>query len=560
MFKNAYEQLKTGVAIDEVPLSDYPRPGLKRDSFLCLNGKWESGQTVPFPLGSYLSGVKGPAPKEAVYERKFTLPKGFVKDRVILNFGAVDQCADVFVNGDYVGSHEGGYVPFSFDITGAVCEEEKENSLTVKVTDRLLHVYGYGKQRKKRGGMWYTPISGIWQSVWIESVSCDYIKAIEIVPSLTGIDLNIESEANDYTISILYEGKEVYSEHTCYDLCHIEIEDPKLWTPEEPNLYTLKIKTEGDEVSSYFGLRTVEIGEVNGTKRILLNGKPYFFHGVLDQGYFPEGIYTPNAESVYEEDIKRLKALGITMIRKHIKVEPECFYEACDRLGMIVFQDMVNNGSYKYVRHTVLPTIGYQKLDDTKVRVSPETKNEFALEMEDTLVTLFNHPSIVYYTLFNEGWGQFDSDMIYRWAKTMEHTRIVDSTSGWFWQQLSDVDSYHIYFKDFKFEKSQRPVVLSEFGGISLKIKGHSYAKHKNYGYGKCENVEQLTDAIIALYEKEVVSKIKDGLCASVYTQAFDVEDETNGLYTYDRAVCKVDKEKMCELAKRIAKEMEACE
>ena len=212
------------------------------------------------------------------------------------------------------------------------------------------------------------------------------------------------------------------------------------------------------------------------------------------------------------------------------------------------------------MRHTVLPTIGYQKLDDTKVRVSPETKNEFALEMEDTLVTLFNHPSIVYYTLFNEGWGQFDSDMIYRWAKTMEHTRIVDSTSGWFWQQLSDVDSYHIYFKDFKFEKLQRPVVLSEFGGISLKIKGHSYAKHKNYGYGKCENGEQLTDAIVALYEKEVVSKIKDGLCASVYTQAFDVEDETNGLYTYDRAVCKVDKEKMCELAKRIAKEMEACE
>ena len=394
MLRNGHEQLKMEVNTADIPLSRYPRPGLKRDSFLCLNGKWETGQNVPFPMGSCLSGVTGHAPKEAVYERKFTLPQGFVKDRVLLNFGAVDQCADVFVNSEHVGSHEGGYIPFSLDITDAVNDEGIENTLIVKVTDKLSKVYGYGKQRKKRGGMWYTPVSGIWQSVWLESVSNDCIKAIEIVPSLTGIDLNIDSEANDYTISIYFDGKEIYSEHTCYDLCHIDIEDPKLWTPDEPNLYTIKIKTPHDAVSSYFGLRTVEIGEVKGIKRILLNGKPFFFHGVLDQGYFPEGIYTPNDESVYEDDIKRLKALGINMIRKHIKVEPESFYEACDRLGMIVFQDMVNNGTYKYVRHTVLPTLGYQKLDDTKVKVPFEAKNEYALEMEDTLVTLFNHPSL----------------------------------------------------------------------------------------------------------------------------------------------------------------------
>lgn len=553
IISNIHNDLKMGTPVGEVPFSKYPRPGLKRDSFLNLNGQWKNNVTVPFPLESKLSGYKGRVGRKVEYERDFVLPEGFIKDKVLLNIGAVDQKADVYVNGTLVGSHEGGYIPFTLDISRAVSTiKGTKNSLKIVVTDTLSHAYPYGKQKKRRGGMWYTPVTGIWKSVWLESVSDDYVRAIEITPSMDAIDINIESEANDYTVEVYDGDKLIVSEHTCYDLIHMDIPDAKLWTPDNPFLYTIIVKTPHDMVSSYFGLRTVSIGEVNGVQRILLNGKPFFFHGVLDQGYYPEGIYTPNSEEDYERDILRLKALGINTIRKHIKIEPECFYEACDRLGMLVFQDMVNNGSYKYIKHTVLPTLGYQKMDDTKVRVKDEVKNNFALSMEDTLVLLYNNPSVVYYTIFNEGWGQFDSDMLYGWAKTMDKTRIIDSTSGWFWQKKSDVDSLHIYFKDVHVKRSSRPVILSEFGGISLKIKEHSYSKYTNYGYGKCKLKEDLTKELVKLYERQIIPEIKNGLCGSIYTQAFDVEDETNGLYTYDRKECKVLPEYFAELADKL--------
>ncbi len=449
--------------------------------------------------------------------------------------------AKVYINGTMVGTHHGGYVPFSIDITKTVSSVEgAKNKIRIEVLDKLSHKLPYGKQKKRRGGMWYTPVSGIWKSVWLESVSDDYIRAIEITPSLDAIDINIDSEANDYLIEVFDGDRVIASERTCYDLVHIDIPNGILWTPENPKLYDIRISTKGDSVTSYFGLRTILTGRVNGTERLLLNGKPYFFNGVLDQGYFPEGIYTPNTEEDYDRDILRLKELGINTIRKHIKVEPDCFYEACDRLGMLVFQDMVNNGSYKYIRDTVLPTLGHQKLDDTRVKVKDETKNCFAMAMEETLVHLYNFPSVVYYTLFNEGWGQFESDLMYDFAKMMDSTRIIDSTSGWFWQKQSDVDSLHIYFKDVHIKKSERPVVLSEFGGISLKIKEHSYSKYVNYGYGKCKNKEDLTKALVKLYRQQIIPEIKNGLCGCIYTQAFDVEDETNGLYTYDRKECKV--------------------
>ena len=553
IISNIHNDLKMGTPVGEVPFSKYPRPGLKRDSFLNLNGQWKNNVTVPFPLESKLSGYKGRVGRKVEYERDFVLPEGFIKDKVLLNIGAVDQKADVYVNGTLVGSHEGGYIPFTLDISRAVSTiKGTKNSLKIVVTDTLSHAYPYGKQKRCRGGMWYTPVTGIWKSVWLESVSEDYVRAIEITPSLDAIDINIESEANDYTVEVYDGDKLIVSEHTCYDMIHMDIPDAKLWTPDNPHLYTIIVKTPHDMVSSYFGLRTVSIGEVNGVQRILLNGKPFFFHGVLDQGYYPEGIYTPNSEEDYERDILRLKALGINTIRKHIKIEPECFYEACDRLGMLVFQDMVNNGSYKYIKHTVLPTLGYQKMDDTKVRVKDEVKNNFALSMEDTLVLLYNNPSVVYYTIFNEGWGQFDSDMLYGWAKTMDKTRIIDSTSGWFWQKKSDVDSLHIYFKDVHVKRSSRPVILSEFGGISLKIKEHSYSKYTNYGYGKCKLKEDLTKELVKLYERQIIPEIKNGLCGSIYTQAFDVEDETNGLYTYDRKECKVLPEYFAELADKL--------
>lgn len=542
-----------GTEVDKVPFLKYPRPQLKRDSYLCLNGEWKNGIVVPFPLQSPLSGFKGRVPNKYTYEREFTLPKGFINDIVLLHFGAVDQVCEVSVNGTYVGSHEGGYNSFEFDITRAVTRTPGGvNTLRVDVTDTLSHKLPWGKQKHNRGGMWYTPVTGIWQSVWIESVSSDYIKAVEITPSLTGIQLNIESEANDFEIEIYEEDKKIYSEHTVYDLVDIEIENPRLWTPDSPFLYTVKIRTPHDEVSSYFGLRTITIGEVHGVKRILLNGKPFFFHGVLDQGYFPQGIYTPNSEKDFEEDIMRLKNLGFNTIRKHIKIEPEYFYEACDRLGMIVFQDMVNIGKYSFIRDTAFPTIGLLDRDDTKTKVKESVKCAFAQAMEDTLVSLYNHPSIVYYTLFNEGWGQFDSDMLYDWARSMDRTRIIDSTSGWFRQKNSDVDSLHIYFKSVNIKPSDRPVVLSEFGGISLKLKEHSWAKYNNYGYGKVKNEEELTKAVMKLYNKEIIPEIKNGLCGAIYTQITDVEDETNGFYTYDRKVCKVLPEFIRELSDRL--------
>ncbi len=540
--------------IDEIPMSRYPRPQLKRDSYLCLNGKWDNGVTVPYPLESHNSGHKGRVNKFNVYTRSFEVPADFViKDKVLLNFGAVDQTCEVFVNDKPVGDHAGGYLPFSLDITEALNKGPGvTNTLKVAVTDTLSHFYAYGKQKKHSGGMWYTPVSGIWQTVWLESVSDDYIKTLEIVPSLTGIDVNIDSEANDYEIEIYDGDRLIHSERTAYDLIHIDIKDPVLWTPDNPKLYTIKIRTKHDEVSSYFGLRTVRIEEVDGIKRILLNDKPFFFHAILDQGYFPEGIYTPNTEKDYEEDILRIKELGFNTIRKHIKIEPQCFYEACDRLGMLVFQDVVNSGSYRYIKNTALPTFGFQSLDDTKARVSDSQKNEFALNMEDTITYLYSFPCIVYFTIFNEGWGQFESDMLYDWAKTIEKTRVIDSTSGWFWQQKNDVDSYHIYFWQKPTPYNGRPIVFSEFGGMSYKVKEHSYSKYASYGYTSCKSGEELTDAIIALYERDIIPRIKDGVCGSVYTQAFDVEEETNGLYTYDRKVCKVNKEKLVKMAEKL--------
>lgn len=557
-----FNRLTMDAKMDEIPMGEYPRPQFVRDSYISLNGKWDCGVTVPYPLESELSGYTGDDCSSFTYYTEFSISENFMKDRVLLHFGAVDQIAEVYVDDCYVGRHEGGYLPFEFDITDRVLSKPitASHKLTVKVTDSLSILYPYGKQKKKRGGMWYTPVSGIWQSVWLESVPDDYIEAVEITPSLDSISVLIYSEAAHFSIDISYKGNPVYSGESDHKDIVIPIRDPKLWTPSEPNLYDMVIRTDKDEVYTYFGLRTVSVGEVNGVNRILLNGKPFFFHGVLDQGYFPEGIFTPANEEVYEEDILRLKALGINTIRKHIKIEPACFYEACDRLGMLVFQDMVNNGTYSFMRDTAMPTIGRMKRDDSKNRIKDEVKYSFEQHMEQTLSHLYNFPSIVYYTIFNEGWGQFDADIMYNIVTAMDRSRIIDATSGWFWQNDSDVDSYHVYFKPVTFERSNRPIIVSEFGGYSLKLNEHSFNKKKNYGYGKARNERELTDMIVRLYSEEIIPRIKDGLCGTIYTQATDVEDETNGFYTYDRKVCKVVEKDMLELAAKIEEQVRELE
>ncbi len=555
------------------PFSHYPRPQFKRDSFFNLNGKWDCGVVVPFPLGSEnanlsLSGLTRQSFEEFSYYTSFSLPEDFIKDRVFLNFGAVDQIATVYIDGKLVGKHEGGYTPFSFDITdfvtgncaaGDTAIPQNQHKLQVDIVDHLDHKYPYGKQRKDRGGMWYTPVSGIWQTVWLESVPEKYIRGIKITPDLEGITLEIDGDDEEYSISIKPRNAEAEtgskssaSEYlqqlkTRERSLYIKIENPKLWLPEAPNLYDLTIEGTEDKVQSYFGLRTVGIGrDSDGYLRLLLNGKPYFFNGVLDQGYWPQGIFLPNSERGWENDILAMKKLGFNTLRKHIKIEPPGFYEACDRLGMVVFQDFVNNADYSFFHDTILPTIfgdschfhsGKSLLfNDRHFHKSPETRRVFKETAEATIKNLYNHPCICYYTIFNEGWGQFCADEMYDFVKALDSTRIIDSTSGWFKQKKTDVESDHIYFRKIKIKKSDKPIVISEFGGYSFKLEpNHYFNKNQNYGYRFFKEQTELEKAIYELYETQIIPYTKKGLCAAIYTQLSDVEDETNGFLTYDR-------------------------
>jgi len=554
MVRNGHRELPTEFANqDAIPFSAYPRPQLRRNSYYRLNGIWDNGITVPFPPQSRLSGYGKRIGSRFTYSRKFELPEDFLKNKLLLHFGAVDQIAEVYVNGIKVGGHKGGYLPFTLDITDAY--QAGENQLLVKVTDTLSRKYPYGKQRKKRGEMWYTPVSGIWQSVWLESVPENYVENIRITPDLTGINLEVETKALEYVVKIhTGEGeiKKIFRDKQVrIDFAEEGIE-PVLWNPENPYLYELQIQAGEDRVESYFGLRSVDIREISGRNRICLNGNPIFLHGVLDQGYFSDGIYLPASEEGYRFDIQKMKWLGFNALRKHIKIEPECFYYMCDKMGMLVMQDMVNSGRYSFLRDTALPTLGFVRKKDTRRFLNKQHRNFFIQHTRETLEHLYNHPCIVYYTIFNEGWGQFDSDNIYDLVKGLDSSRIIDTTSGWFRNNKSDVESTHVYFKEVDFEETERPHILSEFGGYSFILKEHCYSLHHQHGYGFYENVEALTERIVKAYEKMVLPGIEKGLCGSVYTQLSDVEDEVNGLYTYDRKVCKVDGTRMQEISKRI--------
>lgn len=552
-----------------VPWNIYPRPHLERDSFLCLNGWWEFAVSegndapdyrekirVPFPPESMLSGIGRAMPKGAkiCYRRHFSLDASFVRDRVILHVGAADQIAEVYFNGEKIGRHVGGYEHFSFDITEGL---KAENVLEIFVTDELEnHVLPYGKQCEKRGGMWYTPISGIWQTVWIESLTHAYVREITIQTDKSGADLtlDLEGDCSVGEVALIRDGEADLFFPIRDGKARIDVPDPVYWSPENPHLYPIVIKVGEDVVKSYFALRTLEIKDVNGMKRICLNGKPYFFHGLLDQGYFSDGIFLPATPEGYEQDILTAKKFGFHMLRKHIKVEPETFYYACDRLGMVVFQDMVNNGDYSFFRDTALPTVGIKRLSDKRMHRDERTREAFLAGMEQTVRQLAHHPSVCYWTIFNEGWGQFDHAAAYEKLKKLDSTRIIDSVSGWFSsfcrkQTFSDVESLHVYFKPVKTKVVQKPTVLSEFGGYSYKVEGSSYNLKENYGYKTFREQIPFEEALERLYIGEICPAISNGLCAAVYTQLSDVEDETNGIVTYDRRVEKVSEERMKKIA-----------
>lgn len=545
---------KDFIASKEAPWQVHPRPQMKRSQYHILNGVWKlDGEDilVPFAPQSYLSNYKGKIKDEMTYERSFDIPDNFTNKRILLHFDAVDQICDVYVNKQFVGHHEGGYLPFSFDITEVVYRD-KENSVTVKLKDALSIDYPYGKQTNNRGGMWYTPISGIWQTVWLECVCENYVEQIKMTPDLKGVNIELPSHIKEFEVKVeIDEGIWRIFKFNGYK-GRIKIDRPILWTCENPHLYPITIYAGDDMFESYFALRTIGFKNINGIKRVVLNGEPIFMHGLLDQGYYCDGIYLPATYKEYDRDILRTKELGFNLLRKHIKVEPNYFYYACDKLGMLVMQDFVNNGKYDFLRDTVIPTYVSKKKDDTKCRLDTKAHQIFISHSKELVAYLYNHPCIIAYTIFNEGWGQFHSDYVYDLVKTWDRTRLIDSTSGWFWQKKNDFDSHHIYFKTTGPEIKERPYFISECGGYTMLEKGHIYSKYNIYGYGVCETKEELTRKIIKMYEEMVLPGIKDGICGCIYTQVSDVEDEINGLYTYDRQVCKVVKEDMVHLSNQL--------
>lgn len=549
-----------GEALQGTPWQIYPRPQLKRNSYVNLNGIWDFAVAekeevsafdkqinVPFCPESLLSGLKMQvAPGSYLfYRRSFTVASQ--TGRLLLHVGAADQVADIYVNQNHVCHHEGGYEAFCCDITDML---KAENELVIRCHDDLRdQTFPYGKQTLKRGGMWYTPVSGIWQTVWLEWVPEVYIKNLDIQVDLCKATITTSPALDG---KVICQGKE-------YPLVGgkavVTPEDPHLWTPEDPYLFDFVIETETDRVESYFALRTIESKVVNGVPRLCLNGKPYFFHGLLDQGYWPDGIFTPAKPECYTRDILEMKKLGFNTLRKHIKVEPEEFYYQCDKLGMVVFQDMVNNGDYNFLRDTALPTAGIQKLNDKQMHKDAATRKRFLECLEATVNQLKNHPCILYWTIFNEGWGQFDSEAVYKKLKEMDASRIIDATSGWFRQEKSDVDSRHIYFTPWRTLKvSEKPLVLSEFGGYAYPVEGHLFNTGNAYGYKACKSEAHFRQSISRLYAEKVIPAAKKGLCAAIITQVSDVEDEINGFLTYDRKVNKADAEAMTAIAEELKK------
>ena len=530
----------------------YPRPRLRRPHYMLLNGPWDFALTrgeaparydrtimVPYAMEAALSGV-GRRHREGDvlwYRHGFVLPRDFSGKRVLLHCGGIDQHGAVYLNGKPVGMLD--FLHPTLELTGLPAGE---NTLVIAVSDNLRdRAWPYGKQKEKRGGMWYTPVTGIWQTVWLEAVPQAYIRDIIAEPRDGGVLLRVAG---------VKEGVVTLADGAVYPLADgqalITPAQPVYWTPENPRLYDFTLTAGEDSVQSYFALRRIDVRD----GRLCLNGAPYFFHGVLDQGYWSDGLYTPPDPAGYERDIRAMKELGFNTLRKHIKVEPELFYYACDRLGMAVFQDMVNNGAYSFLRDTGLPTAGLQTLfTDRFLHRNRRGRAMFLRWMNETVRRLRSHPCVLYWTIFNEGWGQFDSGAVYRRLRQLDDTRIIDSASGWFRGGETDVESRHVYFKPFKMPAARRPVVLSEFGGYGWKLPDHCYSPDKTYGYRNFKDGAAYMDALEALYREQILPAIPQGLNAAIYTQLSDVEDEINGLVTDDRAVCKVDAQRMRGLA-----------
>lgn len=556
------------------PLFEYPRPQLVRNDWQCLNGKYDFTVTsktedfpqnydyeiiVPFSPESYLSGIERTIqPDEYIwYRKKFILDDCFQGKRVILNFEAVDWRCMIYVNGKAVGTHQGGYIPFSFDITEYIIDGY--NELIVRVFDPTETGWqDRGKQIRKSTGFWYTATSGIWQSVWLEPLNEKHIENIRLTPDIDKSEIKVETKCNNedgaQLRAIIKDGDDIIFAGKITTSESVKLKDVKLWSPENPFLYDIVIalcdENENivDAVSSYFGMRKFSIGyDDKAIPRLYLNNKPYFQTGLLDQGYWPDSGMTPPCDEAMIFDIKEMKNLGFNMLRKHIKIEPRRWYYHCDRLGMIVWQDMVC-GAKKIDMFFVgvLPNIFIRSLSDSHYKWfgvdNEECREEHEKAVFETIDHLYNCTSIGCWVPFNESWGQFDAKRIGESVKKYDPTRIVDHASGWHDQKGPELKSVHQYILPFVPPKGDgRPLVLSEFGGYSRIIENHVWNRNKSFGYVMYKTKEDLTKAFKKLYEKQIIPSIKKGLSASVYTQVSDVEFEVNGIYTYDREILKID-------------------
>ena len=555
-----------------IPLTEYPRPQFKRESYLCLNGLWDlkivgdsnvlfDGKiNVPYSPETDLSGVCRQLKKDQtlIYSKNFTLPENFNKGVVLLNFGACDQETIVSINGKMVGENLGGYLPFTFDVTEFLVDGE--NQLTVAVKDDAdSDVYGRGKQTYKRGGIWYTATSGIWQTVFLESVPKNYIRSIKLSPNFDSKTLTVKADlvgSGEIEVKVC-DDSGVIVKGSGESEVTLDVSLCKLWSPNSPELYKVFITFGEDVVESYFGLRKFSIVEKNGKKLIAVNDKPIFNNGLLDQGYFNKGYYTPQTnESMYLE-VKQVKDLGFNMLRKHIKVEPLLWYYYCDILGVLVWQDMLNGGAkYKQLRIMLAPFINLH-LNDKNYKAmgrSEASREQYYKEAYGLQDLLYNSVSVCVYTPFNEAWGQFDALEVTEKLKNNDPSRLYDHASGWQDMGGGDFCSKHIYFRKAKPKNDKkRALALTEFGGYSLEVKGHIFST-KKFGYKIFKSANLLEKAYHNLYENEIIPLIKNqGLSATVYTQLTDVEDEINGIFTFDR-VLKINGENLKKLNEKLYK------
>ena len=554
----------------ECPLNDYPRPQLARPQWQCLNGPWQyaihggdarpevwDGEiVVPFSPESVLSGVgRRLMPGQTLwYKREVTFAAMPQKEeRLLLHFGAVDQRCTVYVNGQQAGTHAGGYWPFSLDITGLV--RKGENEITVAVADDTDQSdEAFGKQTLNRGEIWYTGQSGIWQTVWCETVPRQHIQSLRITPCWRSGEVEItalpavEDEDLKGTVKVLDGATVVAKGALIGGTVRLALPgDFKSWSPDDPFLYDVEITAGKDEIRSYFGMREFGVSKGANSPRLTLNGRPILHNGLLDQGYWSDGMYTPPSDAAMVWDIEKAKAMGFNMLRKHIKIEPLRWYYHCDRLGMLVWQDFVSGGGpYSPMVVQVAPFVGVSFGDGPDRyalhgRESDAGRKNFMRDAERTIDLLYNVPSLAVWVPFNEGWGQFDAAYVADFVRQKDPTRAVDHASGYFDQGAGDFHSYHVYFKPFlpRRDKHGRVLALTEFGGYSLARAGH-VSSDEPYGYKQFTDKKALNEAILRLYLHDVLPAMKLGLGAIVYTQVSDVEDETNGLFTYDRKITKV--------------------